>query len=92
MSVSRRAIITIKGIVQGVFFRDFVKKKADELGIVGVVSNEIDGTVKIIAESKEEELRQLIDHIMRGPRGSHIEDVGVEWMASVGKFKNFEIL
>lgn len=42
----------IFGRVQGVFFRDFVQRKAKELNLSGWVENEPDGTVQIVAEGE----------------------------------------
>jgi len=42
--------ITVKGVVQGVFFRASTKDQADQLGICGLVRNEQDGSVYVEAE------------------------------------------
>ncbi len=38
----RHAHFRVTGRVQGVFFRDFVKDKADTLGVFGFIRNEPD--------------------------------------------------
>ena len=43
----------LKGRVQGVGFRWFVKSAADEVGLVGYVKNKIDGSVETVAEGTE---------------------------------------
>jgi len=52
--------IKIFGDVQGVFFRDSARRKADELGIKGFAQNEPDGTVLIEAEGRGESLEKFI--------------------------------
>jgi len=42
----------VKGTVQGIFFRQFVKTHADELKLRGFVRNLEDGTVEIVAEGE----------------------------------------
>ena len=43
----------IFGKVQGVFFRDYTKRKADELNLVGWVRNIPDGTVEAVISGRE---------------------------------------
>lgn len=56
--------ITVKGLVQGVFFRASTKKKAIELGLVGFVQNEPNGDVHI--EAQGENVEELIRWIKSG--------------------------
>ena len=50
---------TVSGKVQGVWFRDFTRKEATNLNVVGWVKNMPDGTVYLEAEGEEEQLKQL---------------------------------
>jgi len=43
--MSHRFHYTVYGAVQGVWFRRFTKQKADELGIVGWVKNDVVNTI-----------------------------------------------
>lgn len=52
--------ITIKGVVQGVFFRKSAQEEAYRLRIAGFVQNESDGSVYIEAEGMEEDLDEFI--------------------------------
>ena len=45
--------IVISGVVQGVFFRKFVKENADELEVKGFVRNLDDGKVEIVIEGED---------------------------------------
>ena len=54
--------ISIKGAVQGVGFRPFIFKLANNLGVKGFVSNTLQG-VMIEAEGKEESLKKFIERI-----------------------------
>ena len=67
--------IRIQGVVQGVFFRDSTKKKADELGIKGLVRNEPDGSVYLEAEGEEQSLRQFIAWCHQGPPRAEVQKI-----------------
>ncbi|MBT3412762.1 MAG: acylphosphatase [Candidatus Jacksonbacteria bacterium] len=82
----QHSIIRIHGKVQGVFFRKSTKEKADELGVVGYVKNESDGTVSIEAEGEESALQQFIEWCNQGPLHANVENVETE----AGEPKHFE--
>lgn len=69
----------VRGKVQGVGYRLFVQKRAKELGLVGFVQNEQDGTVNVIAQGSEEKLEELLTHLKKGPYFSRVDEVVVEW-------------
>jgi acylphosphatase len=83
--------IIVKGKVQGVFFRSFVKDIAKKLGIRGFVRNQIDGTIEIVAEGPDEALQQLIKACIKGPPGAEVKDIKTTKQKDEG-FKNFDIL
>lgn len=70
--------IVISGKVQGVYFRQSAKEKALELGLSGIVKNEQDGTVHIVASGKIEELNQLIAWCKKGPARAVVYSVNVQ--------------
>lgn len=86
-----RVIIKITGVVQGVFFREFVKELADKLKIKGVVKNLIDGSVEVIAEGEEDALRALANACRRGPKRAIVEDLKVFYEEPTGEFNSFRI-
>lgn len=59
--------ITVTGRVQGVYYRQSAKEKADHLGITGTVQNNPDRTVTIIATGDEIALALLKDWCKTGP-------------------------
>ncbi|MCX7737958.1 MAG: acylphosphatase [Hydrogenothermaceae bacterium] len=61
------------GKVQGVGFRKFVKKKAEEFCITGYVKNLRDGTVEVIAQGEEEILKRFLEEIKDGPERAIVE-------------------
>jgi acylphosphatase len=70
--------ITIKGNVQGVFFRAAARDKAQDLGLKGYVENRRDGSVFIEAEGQESKLDRLISWCHYGSPRAEVESVEVE--------------
>lgn len=81
----------VYGYVQGVFFRDFVSRRARELGLTGYVRNLPDGTVEVRAEGERKQLEQLIDHLKVGPRLAKVEKVITNWSEYTGNYSGFSI-
>ena len=86
------ADILITGKVQGVWFRDFVRKTANNLGLNGCVKNNPDGSVSAAVEGEEGVINRLIDKIKIGSPLSKVEDVQVNWQTFENKFNSFKIL
>ena len=68
---------TVRGAVQGVGFREAAVRKAGEVGVLGWVRNEDDGTVVVQAEGSEEAVDALVGWLGKGPRGAEVEEVEV---------------
>ncbi len=88
----RRAEILVSGLVQGVNFRYYTKRKADELALTGSVRNLIDGRVAIVCEGTEEAVDKLVEWCKRGPQGARVEHLDRSWKEYTGEFKDFRIL
>ena len=65
------------GRVQGVFFRDSVRRRADALGIAGAATNRGDGTVEVILEGSREDVEVLVDLCGQGPGHAVVERIEV---------------
>ncbi len=87
----KRIHIFIKGYVQGVFFRAFVRDRAIEMGLTGYVKNLSNDTIEIIAEGHEAKLAELIELCKKGPVGSQVEEVRVNSELYTGEFNQFKI-
>lgn len=83
--------VTITGRVQAVMFRDFTKRKAQKLGLVGFVKNNEDGSVFVVSEGKKEQLEKLLSYLSRGPLLARVENVNVVWKEPEGCFSDFQI-
>ena len=85
-----RAIV--RGRVQGVFFRDFARKHAQRLGLVGWVRNLSDGmSVEVIAEGPPAALQELVAHLRRGPAGAYVQANDVKWEPARSEFSSFRV-
>ena len=80
-----RAEVTVRGMVQGVFFRVETRDRARSLGLLGWVTNARDGTVRAAFEGDEERVRSMVDWCGRGPSGARVEGVDVEWTQAEGE-------
>jgi acylphosphatase len=81
----------IRGDVQGVGFRYFLLRKANQLGLTGWVRNNDDGTVEVVAEGPRPELDQLERAAKEGPRLAHVSRVDVEWSLATGGLDGFDL-
>ena len=72
-----RAIV--RGYVQGVGFRVFVRSAAWHLNLRGYVRNMPDGTVQVVATGPRSAVEKLLAEIWRGPAGAHITAVDSTW-------------
>ena len=83
--------LTIKGKVQGVFYRATAKDVADLTGIKGWVRNLPDNNVEIIATASEELLQKFINWCKQGPPKAKVEEVIVEDI-DLEEFNGFRII
>ncbi len=72
----RRRVI-VRGLVQGVFFRDSVRRRASTLGVSGWVRNTDDGAVEAVFEGEPDAVSQLVAFCHEGPRGARVDGVEV---------------
>lgn len=86
-----RAEVFISGRVQGVWFRQSTRHKADELGISGWVRNLPDGRVQALFEGEKSQVEALINWCWQGPTRAEVKDVRVEWLAPSSEFSGFHV-
>jgi acylphosphatase len=72
-----RRRVVVHGLVQGVFFRDTVRRQAAGAGVTGWVRNNWDGTVEAVFEGEEAEVDRLVRLCHAGPRGARVDRVEV---------------
>ena len=65
----------VRGLVQGVGFRWFVRRRAEALGLTGFARNMADGSVEVVARGPEPALDQLAADLGSGPHLSQVHNV-----------------
>jgi acylphosphatase len=73
-TVRRR--VRASGRVQGVFFRDSVRREAARRGVAGWARNCADGTAESVFEGPAEAVEAMVEFVRRGP--GHAEVSGVD--------------
>jgi len=81
----------INGLVQGIFFRIFVKENAERYNVKGFVRNLEDGRIEVFLEGDSENVNKLIEICKKGPKHSQIKDVQVK-PERFQEFRTFKIL
>ena len=72
-----RRRVVVHGRVQGVFFRDTVRRMARSRGVSGWVRNTPEGTVEAVFEGPPEVVDLLVGWCEQGPRGASVDRVDV---------------
>lgn len=81
----------VHGDVQGVGFRYFVQRKAQQLGLRGWVRNNDNGTVELVAEGPRPDLEDLKRAVEEGPRAARVDRVDARWSSATGNLDRFEL-
>jgi acylphosphatase len=74
-SVRRHVVVT--GRVQGVFFRDSVRERADAHGVTGWACNRSDGAVEAVLEGSPEDVERVVRFCRTGPPRAEVDGVDV---------------
>jgi acylphosphatase len=75
--VTRKRVI-VRGRVQGVFFRDTARRRAEAAGVAGWVDNRPDGAVEAVFEGDPAAVDQLVDFCRIGPSRAEVASIEVE--------------
>jgi acylphosphatase len=84
--------LLISGFVQGVGYREFVKRESRKIGLVGWVRNLSDRRVEIVAQGTESQLKDLIKRCEKGSFLSEVKNMSIEWQEQIEKFSEFKRL
>ena len=87
--VELRAVV--RGYVQGVGFRAFVRRRALALGLAGYVRNTAEGDVEVLAQGAAPELDTLLADLQRGPSEAEVSSVDHRWAQPEDLYRGFEI-
>jgi acylphosphatase len=82
--------LVIHGRVQGVFFRDSMRREAQNLTVAGWVRNRSDGTVEAAVHGEAAAVDAIVRWAQHGPQ--HAQVVGVEIGPDGGSYTGFEVI
>ena len=80
-----RRYVVVHGRVQGVWFRESARRRAEELGVAGWVRNRPDGAVEAELEGAVEDVEILVGWFGHGPAAARVERVEVEELTPTGE-------
>ena len=72
-----RKRLIVRGRVQGVFFRDTMRRLAQSHGAAGWVRNNRDGSVEAVLEGDDDAVDRVVRWAQDAPRGPQVEGVEV---------------
>jgi acylphosphatase len=67
----------VRGRVQGVFFRDTTRRRAESAGLAGWVSNRPDGAVEAVFEGDPPAVDELVEFCRHGPSRAEVDSIDV---------------
>lgn len=82
--------LVIHGRVQGVFFRDSMRREAINIGVNGWVRNTANDTVEAIVHGEKTAVDKMVKWAHHGPERAQVSQVEVE--TGSGVFHHFDIL
>ena len=83
--------IVVKGTVQGLYFRNFIKENADSLELKGFVRNLNSGDVEVLVEGEIDQVDKMHEICKQGPKNAIVKNVLME-ETPFQDFKEFKIL
>ncbi|MCD6223535.1 MAG: acylphosphatase [Deltaproteobacteria bacterium] len=70
--------LIIKGLVQGVGYRYWLRRRALSRGIKGYVKNLADGNVEAVLCGGEKEVQQTIRECFEGPLSAQVKNIDIK--------------
>jgi len=86
-----RAHLFISGRVQGVNFRYYTQRKAQQLRLTGWVRNLWDGRVEAVFEGPQEAVHKAVSWCHAGPSLAEVHSVDVSYAPASGEFASFRV-
>ncbi|MFC8039215.1 acylphosphatase [Paenarthrobacter sp. NPDC057355] len=91
-SAGKRLTAHVTGVVQGVGFRYWTARKADELGLTGTVRNNADGSVELVAEGSAGDVDRMARWLQSSQAPGRVENVDFDTSEAAGGFTGFRIV
>ncbi|MFH1284787.1 MAG: acylphosphatase [Candidatus Peregrinibacteria bacterium] len=86
----KQAVLKITGRVQGVFFRSSAREEAVALNLTGHARNMPDGTVEVLVQGAEEDIKKFIDWCKEGSPSAEVANVEIDWQPISGSSQNLQ--
>ncbi len=86
-----RAHVLVSGLVQGVGYRFFTVRKAEEYGLTGWVRNLPNGKVEVVVEGDKELIEEFLKELRVGPPAARVTGMDVKWKEYKGEFQTFDV-
>ncbi|HEV8675335.1 MAG TPA: acylphosphatase [Methylomirabilota bacterium] len=83
--------VVIEGRVQGVGYRAYAQRRAQDRGLTGYAVNLHDGRVKIRVEGHRETLDAYVRDLEAGPPLARVERVSVNQLPYTGQYRDFSV-
>jgi acylphosphatase len=83
--------MVISGLVQGVGYRWFVTRKAQEYNLTGYVRNLYSGDVEVEVEGYKPMILDFARDLKVGPRSGQVTDMKIDWGEYEGRYGNFDV-
>lgn len=84
MDENVHARVIARGRVQGVFYRDTMRRAAQASGVAGSAVNLADGTVECHFEGAKPIVDSMIEIAREGSSASDVDSIDVEWLEPTG--------
>lgn len=88
----KRIQLIVRGRVQGVYFRASAQREARQLGLTGWVKNRSDGSVEMVVEGEEDQVKDFLAWSQTGPSTARVDAVETRWRSYTGEFSGFRIV
>jgi acylphosphatase len=80
--------LVARGRVQGVWYRESMRREAQRLGVTGWVRNRTDGSVEAVVQGPAEAVDAMLAWAQRGPEAADVKSLEVA--EARGEFAAFE--
>lgn len=90
--MEKRAEIIVYGRVQKAGFKDFIDEIAFNLDLNGYVKNLDDGTVQIICEGEEDDIKELLEKINITQYPIRVEKINVVYKKPTDEYRTFDVI
>jgi undecaprenyl diphosphate synthase len=87
-----KKIYLIKGRVQGVTFRSFIKRLADDMHVKGYARNNPDGSLSVLADSDIHTLNEFLTKVRQGNLFARVDSIQVSQEVAAQVFHDFKII